>query len=202
MDKLTALTRGMQLMLAAGLLLLIDTFLRWQEVSASVAGVEVVSFGRNAWHGFWGILMCLVLIALLAWLIARLADVKISLPVSEVLLSAALAGLLFLFALLKNLVDDYSTIWSYIGVILAALVAVGAWLEVQAAGGVESLTSEVSGMRSRETGPTAATTTDPYTPSTATAPGPPPAAPPTGTPPPSSAPPQSTTPPPSSGDPT
>ena len=201
MDKLTALTRGTQLMLAAGLLLLIDTFLRWQEVSASVAGVEVVSFGRNAWHGFWGILMCLVLIALLAWLIARLADVKISLPVSDVLVAAALAGLLFLFALLKNLVDDYSTIWSYIGVVLAALVAVGAWLEVQAAGGVDALTNEVSGMRSRETAATTAPTTDPYTPSSATTPGSPSAPPPTSAPP-STAPPPSTTPPPSSDEPT
>src|SRR5215216_4140021 len=102
MDKLTALSRGTQLMLAAGLLLLIDTFLRWQEVSASVAGIEVVSVGRNAWHGFWGILMCLLLIALLAWLIARIAGVRISLPVSETLLAAGLAALLFLFALLKN----------------------------------------------------------------------------------------------------
>jgi len=151
MDKLTALSRGTQLMLAAGVLLLIDTFLRWQEVSASVAGVEVVSVGRNAWHGFWGVLMCLLLLVLLAWLVARIAAVKISLPVSETLLAAALAGLVFLFALLKNLIDDYSTIWSYIGVVLAAGIAVGAWLEVQAAGGIDPLRSEMSGMRSRDT---------------------------------------------------
>ena len=36
--------------------------------------------------------------------------------------------LIFVFALLKNLIDDYSTIWSYIGVLLAAGVAYGAWL--------------------------------------------------------------------------
>jgi hypothetical protein len=44
--------------------------------------------------------------------------------------------LIFVFALLKNLVDDYSTIWSYIGVLLAAGVAYGAWLRSQEAGGV------------------------------------------------------------------
>src|SRR5215218_2136197 len=147
MDKLTALSRGFQLMLAGSVLLLLDTFLRWQEVSGNVAGITF-SGGVNAWHGFWGLLMGLALIALLAWLVARVAGVAISLPVSEVLLAAALAAIVLLFAVIKNLADDYSTVWSYIGIVLAAVVAAGAWLEVQAAGGVDTLKSEVSTMRS------------------------------------------------------
>ena len=141
MDKLKELSRGRQLMLAGGVLLLLDTFLHWQEVSLNVSGITVISAGRNAWHGFWGVVMCLALVALLAWVVARVAGVTFSLPVSEVLLAAVLALVVLLFAVIKNLDDDFSTKWSYIGIVLAAVVAVGAWLEVQAAGGVDSVRS-------------------------------------------------------------
>jgi hypothetical protein len=148
MDRLSALSRGMQLMLVGGVLLLIDTFLNWQEVSAKVAGVTVVSVGQSAWHGFWGVIMCLALIVLLAWVVAKIAGVKISLPVSDTMVAAVLAGIVLLFAVIKNLSDDYSTKWSYIGIVLAAVVAAGAWLQVQAAGGVDTLRSEMSSMTS------------------------------------------------------
>ena len=45
MERFSALTRGMQLMLVGGVLLLIDTFLHWQEVSVKIEGVTVVSAG-------------------------------------------------------------------------------------------------------------------------------------------------------------
>ena len=173
MDKLSQLSRGMQIMLAAGVLLLIDTFFRWQEVSGSIAGVEFSS-GANAWHGFWGVVMGLLTIVLLAWVIARIAAVDIPLPVSTAMVSATVAIVIFLFALIKNLADDYSTFWSYLGVVLAAAIAVGAWLEVQEAGGVETLKSDVQGMRPASAGAGAGT---------ATASSPPPSEPPAPTPP-------------------
>lgn len=169
MDRLSALTRGMQLMLVGGVLLLIDTFLHWQEVSASAFGVEIVAAGVNAWHGFWGIVMCLALLVLLAWMVARLVDVKIPLPFSDTLLAAGLAAIVLLFALIKNLADDYSTKWSYIGIVLAAVVAAGAWLEVQAAGGVDALRSEVTSMRRTE--PPASTPPPPPPPESSSGPG-------------------------------
>ena len=141
MERLSALSRGMQLMLVGGVLLLIDTFLHWQGVA---------SVGISAWHGFWGVIMGLALVALLAWMIARLAGVKIPLPFSDTMLAAGLAGIVLLSALIKNLADDYSTKWSYIGIVLAGVLAGGAWLEVQAAGGVDVLRSEMSSMRKSE----------------------------------------------------
>src|ERR1051326_9594589 len=148
MDRLSALSRGMQLMLVGGVLLLIDTFLHWQEVSAKLGGVTIVSAGVSAWHGFWGVIMCLALIVLLAWLVARIAGVKIPLPVSDTLLAAFLTAIVLLFAVIKNLADDFSTKWSYIGIVLAGVVAAGAWLEVEAAGGMDVLRSEVSSLSS------------------------------------------------------
>ena len=119
--------------------------------------------------------MCLALVALLAWLVARLAGVEIpALPVSDTMLAAALAGLVLLFAVLKNLTDDYSTKWSYIGIVLAAVVAAGAWLEVQAAGGVDVLRADMSGRGSRDAGSTSALDADPTPPPTTEPPPAPP----------------------------
>src|ERR1051326_146843 len=122
MERLSALARGMQLMLVGGVLLLIDTFFHWQEVSAKAFGIKIVAVGVNAWHGFWGVVMCLALVALLVWIVARLAGVKISLPFSATMLAAGLAAIVLLFAVIKNLADDYSTKWSYIGIVLAGEV--------------------------------------------------------------------------------
>ena len=71
---------------------------------------------------FSGLLLTIVLIA---WIVARLAAVDIPIPVSAAMTGAVLAFLIFAFALIKNLADDYSTFWSYIGVALAALIAGG-----------------------------------------------------------------------------
>jgi hypothetical protein len=163
MDRFNALGRGAQLMLVAGVLFLISTFFNWQEVE--VGPVEV---GQSAWHGFWGVVMGLLAIVLIVWLLARVAAVDIPIPFSAALISAVLAVLIFLFALIKVLTDDFVSGWAWVGLVLAALIVVGAWLEVQAAGGIDALRSEVSR-------PSAARMSTPTT--TATAPPPPPPAP-------------------------
>jgi hypothetical protein len=68
--------------------------------------------------------------------------VDIPIPVSYAMTSAVLAFLIFVLALLKNLTDDYSTWASYVGVVLAFLIAAGAWMEIQAAGGMEHVRSQ------------------------------------------------------------
>jgi len=163
MERITALPRGLQLMLVAGVLLLIDTFLNWQEVS-----VLGISAGRNAWHG-WGVLVGLLTILLLVWLVARIAAPDVRLPVSDTMAGAALGALILLFTLIKILADnEFRTGWAWIGLALAALIAVGAWLQVTAGGGMETLRTEASGLKTRAGGTGAATS----------APTPPPQAPP------------------------
>jgi hypothetical protein len=133
MPDLRTLSTGTKILLGAGLLLFIDTFLAWQEVSVEVGGVEIASASRNAWHGFWGVVMGLALIALLVWVGLQIAKVEINwnLPAPERMITAGLAGLVFVLAVLKNLVDDYSAWPSYVGIVLAAAVAVGGWLRLQ-----------------------------------------------------------------------
>jgi hypothetical protein len=156
MDRFNKLGRGLQLMLVGSVLLLIDTFFNWQGSSGEVFG-QKYSVGWSAWHGFWGVVMGLLTIVLIAWLVARLAAVDIPMPVS--LTGAVLAFLILACAVIKNLSDDYSTFWSYLGIALAAVIAVGAWMQIQEAGGVENLKSEIPSMPS--SGGTAAASAPP-----------------------------------------
>jgi len=148
--NLSTLSRGTQLLVAAGLLLLIDTFLDWQSVD-----VGPFSVGENAWSGFWGVIMGLGLIALLALVVARVFDVKLPAGLPEGGIIVGLGALVFVFALLKNLFDDYSSLWSYIGVLLAAGVAYGAWLRYQESGSAESLDASMPAGQTASTSPAA-----------------------------------------------
>jgi hypothetical protein len=189
MDRFNALGRGMQVMLVAGVLLLIDTFLHWQSID-----LGVVEVGRTAWHGFWGVLLGLLTIVLVLWLVARLAAIDIPLPISPTLTGAGLAVLIFVFALIKNLDDDYSSVWAWIGLILSIAILAGAWLQVQASGGMNALKGELPSMSAS----TAAQAPPPASEPAAPPPPPPPAAP---APPPAEEPPMaSSEPSPSSGE--
>lgn len=134
MPDLRSLSNGTKLVLGAAILLLIDSFFNWQEVSVEVGGVEVAAAGQSAWHGFWGVVMGLATIAVIGWVGVQLLNVKLpELPVPARTITLALGALIFAFALIKNLADDYSTFWSYVGIVLAAAVAVGGWMQSQEA---------------------------------------------------------------------
>lgn len=174
MDRFNALGRGAQIMLVAGVLLLISTFLNWQEVEFDLGPLGEGEAGVSAWDNFWGVVLGLLTIVLIVWLVVRLLTIDIPIPLSAAMIGAILGGLILVFAVLKNLIDDYSTIWSYIGVLLAIAIAVGAWLEVQAAGGVDTLRSEIPSSTSSTTASTAMTTPAPPPPANEPGAAPPP----------------------------
>jgi hypothetical protein len=148
MDNLKALGRGTQLMFISAVLLLIVSFLRWQEVSVDLGPLGEQSAGVSAWDDIGGILMGILTIVLIARIAARLAAVDIPIPLSFATTSFVLGVLIAFLAIIKNLTDDYSTFWSYLGVVLAILVAVGAWMEVQQAGGLDSVRAEATSLSS------------------------------------------------------
>jgi hypothetical protein len=156
----------MQLMLVAGVLLLIDTFFNWQSVDLPE---PLGSVGVSAWDDVGGIIMSLLTIVLIAWIGARLVGIDIPLPFSASLIGAVLAVLILALAIIKNLQDDYSSFWAWLGMAFAILIAVGAWLQIQASGGMETLRSEIPSMGSS----TSAAAPEPPAPAAA----PPPAAP-------------------------
>jgi len=144
MDRLKALGRGTQIMFVASVLLLIVSFFNWQEVDFDLGPLGEGSAGVSAWDNFLGIVMGILTVVLIARIVARMAAVDVPIPVSFAMTSVVLGVIIAIVAVLKNLTDDYSTFWSYLGAGLAILIAVGAWLEVQDAGGMDSLKAEAS----------------------------------------------------------
>lgn len=124
MDKIAALSLGRKLVLGAGVLLFIDMFLHWQSVDLGGFGTATA----NGWHGFWGVVLGLMTLALLAWVAARAFGVDLPDNIPDGTVTLVVGVLIFLFALLKNLTDDYSAWASYVGIVLGAVVAYGGWL--------------------------------------------------------------------------
>ncbi len=149
MERFNALGRGTQMMLVGAVLLLIDLFLPWQDFDVGgIAESLGVDASFSGWRGFAGVALGLLTIVLLAWIIVRLASVNIPLPVSTAMTAALIGTLILIFAVIKilTILGDESTVWSWIGLGLAIVIAVGAFQTVQEAGGVETLKSEIPSM--------------------------------------------------------
>jgi hypothetical protein len=121
----SGLSRGRQLLLVSSVLLLIDSFFKWQK-----ACFGDICAGVSGWHGFWGVVMGLLTIVLIAWLIVaamNLVDAKVG--VDHHVLEAAIAGLLTLVVIIKFLTANELRAWpSWVGLILGLLIGVGAYL--------------------------------------------------------------------------
>jgi hypothetical protein len=164
MDKLNELTTGAKIVLGAAIAFLIVSFFNWQEVDLGPIGEAGVSM----WDGI-GWIAGLLAIALIVWQALRLANIDVEIGVTPAVITAALAALLLVFTFIKFLVDnEFRTFWAWLGLALAIVVAIGAWLNMQAAG--ESVQSVMDRFGSRSTEPTAPppTTTTTPPPSTTT----------------------------------
>lgn len=127
MDQVQGLSFGRKLILGGGVLLLISTFLNWQSIE--VFGQD---FGRNAWHGFWGVVLGLMTIALIVWVLGRAFNMQLPSGQPEALIALVLGVLILIFAVIKVLTDDAVHWPAYVGILLAAVIAYGAWLNFQA----------------------------------------------------------------------
>ena len=184
MERFNALSRGMQVMLVGSILLLIDSFFDWQQVSGTVFGQEI-SAGASGWHGV-GFIMGILTIVLIAWIVVRLAASDVKLPVSDAMTGALLGFLILLFTVIKFFADNEARHWpAWVGLILAFVIAVGAWWAVQEAGGLDTLKTEATDMQSSMSRPDTADSPPPASSPPASEPpasqppaSPPPAAPP------------------------
>ena len=165
MERFNALGRGAQLMLIGAVLLFIDLFLPWQDFDVGGLADELgVDASFSGWRGI-GFIVGILTIIVLAWLIVRLAAVDIPLPVSTAMTGALLGTLTLIFTVIKllTILGDEATIWAWVGVALAVLIAVGAFMTVQEAGGVDTLRQEASSLGGTSTsgGAAAAPTSTP-----------------------------------------
>jgi hypothetical protein len=151
---MSKLTHGAKLVLGTTVAYLIVSFFNWFEIS----GIGVTS----GWSGI-GFLAGLLAIAIIVWEALRLANMKIEVGLTPAMVTAALAVLLLLFALIRfiskpgsGVVEDAvdRTIWAWIGIILAILVVVAAWANMKMAG--ESISEMGASMKSAASSATAA----------------------------------------------
>jgi uncharacterized membrane protein len=178
MERFNALGRGAQIMFVGAILLLIDLFLPWQDFDVGGIADELgVDATWSGWRGFAGVVLGLLTIIVLAWCIVRLASVDIPLPVSTAMTAALLGTLVLIFAIIKflSILGDEQTIWAWVGLVLAIVIAVGAFQTVQEAGGVDTLRSEIPSMQSSDSAASTAppVAAPPPPPETTAAPEPP-----------------------------
>ncbi len=146
MDKFKELTTGAKLVLGAAVALFIVSLVNWFKVGDIGGG--------PMWSGI-GVIAGLFLLALIVWQGLRLANIELEIGVTPSMITAALAVLTLVFVFIRwiskpggsiaaDIVDR--TIWSWIGLALAIVLVIGAWLNMQAAGeGLAHIKSTVTG---------------------------------------------------------
>lgn len=149
MDRMNDLTTGAKVVLGATIAFLIVSFFNWYE--ADLGGLDDVvgiDAGVSMWHGV-GVVAGLLAIVLLVWQALRLANIELEVGVTPAMITAALALLILLFTLIRVL-DGYEfadrTIWLWLGLILSIVIAVGAWMNMRAAGeGLSDVRTQLAG---------------------------------------------------------
>ena len=127
MNYWNGLSTAAKVLLVAGLLMFIDLFLDWQQVS-----IGPITAGATGWAGGLGVITGLLVIALLLWEGAQLAGVTANLTVPVALVSAGLAAGVALFAIIEFFTHDEVRHWpAWVGLILGIVIAVGGWLRLQ-----------------------------------------------------------------------
>jgi hypothetical protein len=131
---MSKMSTASKILLGGGILYFIDLFLQWQRVCFDFGGVSQCG-GLSGIHGI-GILNMLIVIAIIAMEVITLAGVNVEMGTAQMrsTVEAGLAGGLLVFTLLKILIDNDAISWpSYLGVILAIVIAYGGWMRWQEA---------------------------------------------------------------------
>lgn len=133
---MSKMSTASKILLGGGILYFIDMILQWNR-----ACFGPICVGVSGWHGI-GIINGLIVIAIIAMEVITLAGVNVEMGTAQMrsTVEAGLAGGLFVFTMLKILVDSESLSWpGFLGIILAVVIAYGGWMrwqEAKVAGGM------------------------------------------------------------------
>lgn len=128
MERIKALPRGTKLVLASGVLLFFDLFFTWQKLPLDFGRAGRAVAPLDGWDA-WGLLIGLLTAALVTLVVlVNLTDVELSPDVPWGLITLGLATAVFVLTVVKNLTDAESALASYVGIGLAALAVVGAYM--------------------------------------------------------------------------
>lgn len=135
MSTMSMATKGV---LIAGVLLLIDSFLPWQQVCVDFLGQSACA-SASAWGGngsFAGLIMGILLIVLLVFEVTQLMNMNMNmnLPVSRSKATAYLGFAVVVFGVLKFLlvISNSPGFGAWIGIILLAALAYASFLYFKA----------------------------------------------------------------------
>jgi uncharacterized membrane protein YobD (UPF0266 family) len=128
MDWIKELSTGSKLVLASGGLLFCNLFFTWQKIEIDFGTAGTAEMSLDGWD-FWGLLIGLLTLALISLtVLVHVSNVELPSEVPWDHLALGVGLVVFLLTLVKNLTDAGSTLPSYVGVVLAAFVVVGAYL--------------------------------------------------------------------------
>jgi hypothetical protein len=127
MERFKALSTGPKLLLVAPPLLFVSLFFTWQKLEVDFGRAGRAEALLDGWD-FWGLLIGTLTLGLASLaVVAYLTDVELpeGVPWDSLVLGGGIA--ILALTLLKNVTDADSALASYLGVLLAALVALGAY---------------------------------------------------------------------------
>ncbi len=134
MGKFASLSMMGQLALGGSVLYLIFSFFKWQE--ACVGGDIGICVSQNAWHG-WGVIAVIAAIGIIVYEVGMLMGTKIDVRgMAPTLVSGILSLVVLLATVIKVLVadDEFRTMWSWVGLILAIVIAATSWMRMKEQG--------------------------------------------------------------------
>ena len=145
--SLAKISNGNKILLGAGLLLLLDSFFKWNKVSALGKSVSFDSAWSHGVGPLFGILLLVTLIVVALMVLVEQKVVQMTLPTLPIKYSqlvAGLAGLTVVFGIIRFLthagggglyaaagVSVGRTFMAWIGLVLIIVFAVGAFLRFQ-----------------------------------------------------------------------
>ena len=129
-DKLTAARGADRMILIAGLVFFVDSFLPWYGVNLPILG----TYTRSGW-GMGGLAVLAVIFALLDTIFAAMRVLGTDLDLGDVpdgLVYIILGGGAFLFTLLRWLTQtSHAKYGLYVALIAGAFLAYGGWMKLQ-----------------------------------------------------------------------
>ena len=133
MAKFKALSRGTQIVLVAGPLLLLSLFFTWQNVEVDYGPAGVATTALDGFDG-WGLLLSLLVLSTVTIVaLQSFTQVEMSDDIPWAKVTFGLGVATAAVAVLKNLTDAGSSWLSYGFVALAIAVAAGAYMDWSAA---------------------------------------------------------------------
>lgn len=131
MQRITSLPTGTKLVLVGTTALFLNLSLTWQKVEVDFGPAGRAELLLDGWDA-WGLLIGLLALGLLVLtVLLELTDVELPEEVPWGTVSLAAGGVILATTAVKNLTDAGSTLVSYVGVALAALVVLGTYLNVR-----------------------------------------------------------------------